>query len=196
MTPAARASASYESPEAKETAPAASASFMAAEPAKVKKVSNCTCGLPLCKCPPDEEEKVPEPVREKKSEAAPAPAPKRDTPAPIASTFSGFGGYPSASAPAAAYDLNGDLNEQCRDAIKNGDLAGVKKLVAAGANVRYVDRTGNTFVHLAAMFNRGDMVSVLVDAGADVMTKNQHGETAIDLAPPALGNKMGSYVKA
>jgi len=101
------------------------------------------------------------------------------------SVFTGFGSVSSVK-----YDLKGDLNEQCRDAIKTGDASGVTLLLKSGASAQYVDRTGNTLVHLAAMFNRLDLVLLLVKHGADISTKNPAGETAIDLAPPALQHKM------
>jgi hypothetical protein len=58
-------------------------------------------------------------------------------------SFQGFGG---SSRSAATYDLKGDLNEQVREAVKAGDLAGVQQLLAAGASAKYIDRTGNALV--------------------------------------------------
>jgi len=115
-----------------------------------------------------------------------SPPTARQTPShPSESVFTGFG-----SASALKYDLKGDLNEQCRDAIKAGDAAGVSTLLSNGAKASYTDRTGNTLVHLAAMFNRLDLILLLVKAGADINVKNPSGETAIDIAPPALAHKM------
>jgi hypothetical protein len=103
------------------------------------------------------------------------------------STFSGFG---SQSVSSVKYDLNGDLDEQAREAIKGGDVPGTISLLKAGANANYKDRTGNTLLHLAAMFNRLDLVTLLVRNGADINAKNPTGETPIDVAPASLGNKM------
>jgi len=86
--------------------------------------------------------------------------------------------------------MKGDLNEQCRDAIKSGDINGAKILLRAGANASYKDRTGSTLVHLAAMFNRFDLVELLVKNGASIHEKNATGETALDVAPPSLQHKM------
>jgi hypothetical protein len=40
----------------------------------------------------------------------------------------------SSPSSARSYDLSGNLDEQARDAIKNGDTAGLEKLLGAGAN--------------------------------------------------------------
>jgi len=86
--------------------------------------------------------------------------------------------------------MHGDLNEQCREAIKKDDMTGVTALLKAGAKATYTDRNGATLLHIAAMFNRQDMVTLLVKLGADVNAKNQQKETPIDLALPALQAKM------
>jgi len=88
------------------------------------------------------------------------------------------------------WDLKGDLNEQCREAIKQNDVNGVRQLLEARANVDYVDKTGNTLCHLAALFDRFPIVQLLVGAGAKIWVRNASNETAVDLAPPALAYKM------
>jgi hypothetical protein len=103
-------------------------------------------------------------------------------------TFSGFGGASKKN----AYDMSGNLNEQCRDAIKSGDLQGFRDLLQAGAEATYKDHTGNSLVHLAAMFNRYEMIVDLAKRGADLTEKNPDGESPFDLAPPALAHKMKS----
>jgi len=72
----------------------------------------------------------------------------------------------------------------------------MKQLISAGAKAEFKDRTGNTLVHLAAMFNRMDMVEFLYKHGADLNVKNPDGETSYDLAPPALASKMRAMVAA
>ena len=94
------------------------------------------------------------------------------------------------------YDLKGDLNEQCRDAIKSGDASGVKLLIGNGADAKFCDRTGNTFLHLvlaihvmdslslvdgcsqlqlqAAMFNHIEIVTFLISKGADIWSASAH----------------------
>jgi len=82
------------------------------------------------------------------------------------------------------------LNSQCREAIKAQDIEGVKLLLKAGAKADYKDRTGNTLLHLAAMFDNTELVKVLINAGADPWVQNPSKESAIDIAPPALALKM------
>jgi len=147
--------------------------------------------MPLCICPADKEEKVQEPAVERKK-AAPtiAPVVKKALASSSPSTFQGFGN--SKSQPAMEIDMNGDLNEQCREAIKAGDLATVNQLLQAGAKATYRDRTGNTLMHLAALFNRLEIVQVLLQHGASVWTLNPAKESPVDVAPPALGSRMAA----
>lgn len=102
-------------------------------------------------------------------------------------SFQGFG---SSSRSAPVYNLSGDLNEQIREAIKAQDVAGVRQLLDAGASAAYIDRTGNALAHLAAMFNRFDIIELLVARGADLWVTNPSKETPVDLAPPAMQRKM------
>ncbi len=79
---------------------------------------------------------------------------------------------------------------QLREAVKAGDTPGVVRLLDAGASPSYVDRAGHSILHLAAMFNRGELVELLMSKGADPYKLNADKETPIDLAPPALQFKM------
>jgi len=160
-----------------------------AAPPPDKKVFNCTCGMPLCICVPDEKTEQPQP---RKEEPKPKPvvshqaSAERKAPAATQpSFFNGFG-----NAPTTKYDLAGDLNEQCRDAVKNKDAAGVKLLLDAKADAKYTDSRGNTLIHLAAIFDKFDMVKLLIEHGADIYQPNHQGEKAVDLAPPAMQFKM------
>ena len=108
--------------------------------------------------------------------------------------FSGFG-----RSVTPKYDLSGDqakLNDQCRDAIKNNDSAGVVQLLAAGADAKYVDHTGNSLLHLAAMFDRFDIAKALLNSGASLTIKNPAGETPLDIAPPAMQHKLQALAAA
>lgn len=190
-TPASRAAAvaAARSTEPAEEKPAPAP---VVEPPKPK-VSKCTCGMPLCICPADPvptEEKA-KPQVKKEPAAAPRPVERKAPPPASTSSFSGFGGLS-----ATKYDLSGNLDEQCREAIKAGDVSGVKMLLQAKANPKYTDRTGNTLVHLAALFNHSEICSLLIAAKGDIWTKNPAGETAVDLAPPALAVRMKAEVGA
>eukprot|EP00479_Gromia_sphaerica_P001330 TRINITY_DN11507_c0_g1_i1.p2 TRINITY_DN11507_c0_g1~~TRINITY_DN11507_c0_g1_i1.p2 ORF type:complete len:67 (+),score=10.17 TRINITY_DN11507_c0_g1_i1:256-456(+) len=58
-------------------------------------------------------------------------------------------------------DLYGDLNEQCRGAVKADDLDSVKMVVAAGADVNWRDHVGNSFLHIACLFQRQEIAEFL-----------------------------------
>lgn len=181
--------ASTSAPAASSSSPAPAPEEPKPEPvaAKPKKQKNCVCGMPLCICPEPEEE----PEEERKEEPTEAPKAKKVSTASsnysesTVSSFSGFG-----TKQKRTYDLSGNLNEQCREAVKAGDLEGVNELLKAGASAKYEDRTGNTLLHLAAMFNRLDLVEALVKAGGDLSRKNPDKETPADLAPPSLQAKI------
>jgi hypothetical protein len=116
------------------------------------------------------------------------PTPKRtNVPSSVSHAPSTFASFAS---PSFEINLSGDLNEQCRDAIKANDLSAVKKLLSAGADACYIDRTGNCLLHLCAMFDKLDLCTILIEAGAKVDVKNPAGETPLDLAPPSLAIKM------
>jgi len=167
------------------------------EPKIERRAKNCKCNMPLCICPPDPSEKKEEKKDTSASTAkhhhevakrAASPSTSKSPPTQM-SSFSGFG-----LTTTGRYDMKGNLNEQCRDAIKAGDFAGLQQLLNANASCNYKDNTGSTLLHLAAMFNRGDIVSLLMRAGADLSVKNSGGETPVDVAPFSLQNKMKSGV--
>jgi len=158
------------------------------KPAQAKRVAHCTCGMPLCICPADKPE-----VKAEDKKAAPKPQPTQTETKPVTTPHaapSSFVGFATQSKP-TNYDFSGNLNDQCRDAVKAGDDEGLLSLLKAGADPRYMDRTGMTLVHLAAMFNRFSTIQLLVQHGADIWVKNPSThETAVDLAPPALQMKL------
>jgi Ankyrin repeats (many copies) len=105
-------------------------------------------------------------------------------------TFFSSSSASSQSTASKQYDMKGNLNEQCRDAVKNKDRAGVKQLLAAGAKATYVDRTGNSLLHLAALFNCFEIAEMLVAGGASLNLKNPSGETPLDIAPPSMAHRL------
>jgi len=105
-------------------------------------------------------------------------------------SFSGFG-----RSSTYTYNLSGNLEDQLRQAIKNGDATGVKQLLDAGADANYVDHTKNSLLHLAAMFDKFEIAKLLLDKGANVDAKNMQNESPIDLAPPAMAHKMKAYAQ-
>ena len=63
-----------------------------------------------------------------------------------------------------------------------GDLAVVKALVEAGAEIEGSSFDGRTALMMAAMFNRVEIVDYLISKGADPKAKDANGVTALDAA--------------
>ncbi|CAJ1940618.1 unnamed protein product [Sphenostylis stenocarpa] len=85
--------------------------------------------------------------------------------------------------PQIDYEVSG---EGLREAIKNGDIAAVKKLLNEGVDANYKDKQGLSLIHLAAVFNQTKIVFTLMDSGANLEYKNAQGETPLDCAPATL----------
>ena len=64
-------------------------------------------------------------------------------------------------------------------AVYNGDLAEVKRLLRAGADVSLANNYGATPMSLAAEVGNTDMLKVLIEAGADPNSPNPEGQTAL-----------------
>lgn len=75
-----------------------------------------------------------------------------------------------------------DLNDELFEACKNGDVAAVKHLTAAGADVNAVDERGNTPLHRAIFEGYRKTVTALIVDRADVNAVNQAGNTPLHLA--------------
>jgi hypothetical protein len=123
----------------------------------------------------------------------PAPAPKSpaagSTPAPAAPlpAFLSFGS-------SKTYPADG---EGLRDAIKAGDVSGVKQVIKdCPSACNYQDRLSQTMLHLAAIFNHSEIAELLLEAGADPTIPNSDKETAIDVAQPTLKRKMKAVHEA
>lgn len=72
-------------------------------------------------------------------------------------------------------------------AAKMGTLEGVRRFIAAGANVRAADFDGNTAVHFASQMGDANALKVLLDAGASVNASNRFGVTPL-IAAAASGH--------
>ena len=81
-----------------------------------------------------------------------------------------------------------------REAIKANDAQALETLLDRGVDVNFADSTQNTLLHLAGLFNRKGAVEILLSRGADRAARNRAGETAIDVAPVALGMLMKRFV--
>lgn len=74
------------------------------------------------------------------------------------------------------------LNGRLAEAVKNGDAAEVRRLLAAGADMEARDDIGRTPLILAAWLGDAVTAKALVGAGADVNAKDEHGRTPLILA--------------
>jgi ankyrin repeat protein len=81
------------------------------------------------------------------------------------------------------------LNDQLWQAAENGNLAGVKELLAQGANANYDANIDRTPLHNAAecgireyLDNYIKIVTLLIDHGADVNVRDDIGETPLHKA--------------
>ncbi len=75
-------------------------------------------------------------------------------------------------------ELNSALMEVARGGVH--DL--VKLRISQGADVNAKDAIGNSPLHWAAMYGKGETVNFLLDNGADADAENNEGETPSDLA--------------
>lgn len=149
----------------------------------------CKCGMPLCICVTSLTPAAAVPMQTvysssitlnaKPKKADAIPRQRRST--QDSSSASG------SDKPQADYEVNG---EGLREAIKNGDIAGVKDLLNKGVDPNYCDKQGFSLLHLAAVFNQTEIAFVLMDHGARLDCKNSQGETPLDCAPVTLQYKM------
>ena len=67
-------------------------------------------------------------------------------------------------------------------AANDGNLAEVKRLIAAGADLNALNSYGSTALHRAAFKNRPKIAKMLLTAGADVDVNSSRGHTALHWA--------------
>lgn len=151
---------------------------------------NCTCGMPLCICEVASKDDV-APVQPKPVPTSAVPKRVDTTARSRASSSSkpstGQSANTSSDKPLAHYEVNG---EGLREAIKNGDLFSVRKLLGEGVDANYCDKQGLSLLHLAAVFNQTEIAFTLMEKGASLDYKNLQGETPLDCAPVTLQFKM------
>lgn len=66
-------------------------------------------------------------------------------------------------------------------AVYDQDMAKVRQLIRAGADVNASNKYGANAMQLAAEASNGDIIKLLLDAGADVDSPNPEGQTALML---------------
>lgn len=75
---------------------------------------------------------------------------------------------------------NAHSDEQLINAIANGNLHQVKKIISVSTdNVNVKDLTGNTPLIYAAQNGNEDIVKILIDAGADINAQNIYNNSAL-----------------
>ncbi len=76
------------------------------------------------------------------------------------------------------------LNDQLINAAFQSDIETVKKTLDAGADVNAVDEYGQTALMLAAeslrVYDKKDIISILLERGADISVKDPNGWTAVE----------------
>ncbi|KAE8687830.1 RING-H2 finger protein ATL3-like [Hibiscus syriacus] len=172
----------------------------------VASTPDCKCEMPLCICeaPTPTTDAVPLKINPPSSMASSNPKSKKTdyVPKSRGSTSNSKSSSvfnpglvtngTAADKPQMDYDVNG---EGLREAIKNGDTAAVKKLLSEGVDANYRDKQGLSLLHVAALFNRTDIVFALMDYGASMDYNNTQGETPLDCAPVTLQYKMQTKMK-
>ncbi|CAN5197490.1 hypothetical protein BH11PSE2_BH11PSE2_09570 [soil metagenome] len=74
---------------------------------------------------------------------------------------------------------------QAERRIRRGDIAALRRALAAGFDVRAPDRYGWTLLMTAAQEGRVEICRLLIDHGAPIDLPNKVGETALSLAAHA-----------
>jgi ankyrin repeat protein len=74
------------------------------------------------------------------------------------------------------------LRELLFDAIKAGDYAETARLIKAGIHYTARNERGETALIAASEYARADMVTLLLENGADAAAKSSNGETALHAA--------------
>ncbi|MED6147910.1 hypothetical protein PIB30_048356 [Stylosanthes scabra] len=160
----------------------------------VSGIKECVCGMPLCICVAEAptssssaqpRQNISPPIITSQSN----PKPKKTDTAPKYRSSSSSSKLSNGTSEGSQTDYRAN-GEGLREAIKNGDVTAVKKLLDEGVDANYRDKQGLSLLHLAAVFNQTDIVFILMESGASLEYKNAQGETPLDCAPATLQYKM------
>jgi ankyrin repeat protein len=91
-------------------------------------------------------------------------------------------------------DADSGLSPLYWASLSGNDLA-VSVLLDRGANIRWVDKSGNTPLHAAALFCHPKTVSLLLEHGADPSVRNKTGATPLGLCSTSVHNKRSIAIK-
>jgi ankyrin repeat protein len=89
-----------------------------------------------------------------------------------------------------------DKNAELFDAVKNGDLAYVQKLISKGADVNAKDNIGMTPLMAAAEEGRKDVCELLISKGADINAQDKDGKTALKYAIENSKNDVADFLRS
>ena len=88
-----------------------------------------------------------------------------------------------AQTPPSADDIN--AYDGVHRAAQEGDLAGVRKLIADGVDLEARDPKGRTALHVAAFASHDDVIQALAEAGADLNALERRAYDIVTIAAVA-----------
>ena len=68
------------------------------------------------------------------------------------------------------------------DSVKNGNIEGIKQHLAAGGDVSFRNKNGDSILNYAAFLGHKEIVELLVENGAEVKAKGLADWTPLHLA--------------
>lgn len=92
---------------------------------------------------------------------------------------------PASAAPATSPQLVAQYQRTMREAVRNGDSSGLRRLLEAREgkiNLNVFDTEGQTALHQSCQLGNLELVKVLVRFGADVRLANRDGWSALHIA--------------
>ncbi|XP_053720444.1 LOW QUALITY PROTEIN: SH3 and multiple ankyrin repeat domains protein 1-like [Synchiropus splendidus] len=85
--------------------------------------------------------------------------------------------------------------EEIHKACQNGFAQHLEHLLFYGADVTSQNASGNTALHISALYNKESCVRVLLYRGANKEAKNKHGQTPFQLAVMSGHFELGEIIK-